>query len=49
MLIIEYGSIFFLTVSWVVISMKERNANSSGLCGLGFDYQSAKSRHEKSS
>lgn len=49
MLITEYGIIFFLIVSWIVTSMKERNDKSSGLCVLGFDYQSAKSRHEKSS
>ena len=49
MLITEYGIIIFLIVSWIVTSMKERNDNSSGLCVLGFDYQSAKSRHEKSS
>ena len=49
MLITEYGIIIFLIVSWIVTSMKERNDNSSGLFVLGFDYQSAKSRHEKSS
>ena len=49
MLITEYGIMIFLIVSWIATSMKERNDNSSGLCALVFDYQSAKSRHEKSS